>query len=385
MSGGRTLSPGEVWVREGRITSVGPPGEKETKEPEPYPTLAFPQHWLVPGFIDLHLHGAVGADLMQASVEGLGQVALFLASQGTTGFLATTLSASLEEVTAVCRTVHQTREMASPGARILGLHLEGPYLSPEYAGAHPPPRLRVPKATEVRELLARGTGLIKMVTLAPELNGADDVIEILQSHGVVASAGHSGAGYLQARRARQAGISHVTHLFNAMKPWHHREPGLAGLALTEPGISFELIADGHHLHPAVVDMCLRAAGDRAVLVSDALPAMGLPGGRYLWAGREILVDGEVARFSDGRLAGGLLGLNTALRNVSRWLGAPLEEVIPLVTRNPARVLGMEAERGDLLPGRWADLVVLDDDGTVCLTMVEGEIVYVRPGFLRLGR
>jgi len=350
-------------------------------------TLEVPDHLVVPGFIDLHLHGAAGAAVMEASKAGLMRIARFLAAHGTTGFLATTLSASPREAVALCRAVRELQDVRTGGARVLGVHLEGPYLNPRYAGAHPRERLRAPNVAKVEELLTQEPQAIKMVTLAPERKGAPEVIGLLRSRGVVVAAGHSGATYEQAGQALQLGVRHITHLFNAMRAWHHREPGLAGAVFSDSvaPLSFELIADGHHLHPVTVTMTLLAAKALPVLVSDALPVLGLSEGRYRVAEQEIMVEGETARLPDGRLAGSLLTLDRALRNVARWLNRPLPELIPLATVNPARVLGLQSQLGELLPGRRADLVVLDAEGKVCLTMVGGEVVYSLPEFDRSWR
>lgn len=338
-------------------------------------------HWVLPGFIDLHVHGGDGADTMEAREGSLLRLSRFHAAHGTTGLLATTVSASWEQLAEVLRAIERVRQKGTGGARLLGAHLEGPFLNPAYAGAHPPECLRLPDVAALANLLATAPGVVKVVTLAPELPGAPETIMFLRRQGVVVAAGHSGARLAEAEQACQWGVSHVVHLFNAMRPLHHREPGLAGFALLNQGVTFELIADGHHLHPGALELAWRLAGGRrAVLVTDAVALCGREGEVAEWAGRKVMAQHGAARLADGRLAGSLLTLERAVANTAQWLDLSLERVLPLASTNPARVLGRQADLGDLAPGKLADLVVLDAAYRVCLTMVGGEVVYCLPDF-----
>lgn len=385
ISGGRVvtpagvIAPGEVVIRGERLVAVGPygafgkdPGEK---------VVSADGCWVIPGFIDLHFHGAVGADVMDASAASLLSLSLFHARHGTTAFLATTVSAPREELREVVRRAAAWSEEGDGGARLLGVHLEGPYLNPAYAGAQPSAWLRPPDREEMADLLAIAPGCVKMVTLAPELPGALELIGFLRQQKVVVAAGHTGATFAQARPALRAGLSHVTHLFNAMRPLHQREPGLAGLALAEPVLGFSLIADGVHVHPAMLKIALGLPRRGCpVLISDALPLCGRDKGTYTWCGRRVTLQEGGARLDDGTLAGSVTTLDRALLNLTRWLDQDLPAVLPLVTANPARLLGMMGEMGRLVPGALADLAVLDDGLEVCLTVVGGRVVYAGPAF-----
>lgn len=385
ITGGRVVTPrgifepGEVLVRGERLLAVAPAGEIERSRGEE--VIAADGHWIVPGFIDLHLHGGAGADTTDATEESLIRLSCFHAEHGTTGFLATTVSASRELLCEVIHVIGRVRKRGTGGARLLGAHLEGPFLNPDYAGAHRIEYLRLPNLAEAAAFLEAAPGCIKMVTLAPELPGALETIAFLRRHGVVVAAGHSGATFAEAKRAYRRGLRHIAHLFNAMRPLHHREPGLVGFALAEGGPSFELIADGHHLHPAAVKMALRLAGGRRpVLVTDAVSVCGREDGEYEWAGQKVVAWQGVVRLADGRLAGSLVTLEKAVRNVAQWLGLSLDQVLPLASANPARVLGREEDMGALESGKLADLVVLDAEHRVCLTMVGGEVVFSRRDF-----
>jgi len=300
-----------------------------------------------PGFVDLHVHALDGAGTIgQPDVPGLSKA---LARRGVTAFLATTVAAPVEDLLPLLSPV----EVA--GARCLGVHLEGPWLSPAHAGAQPPEALSAPALPDLEQLLAAGPP--RMLTLAPELPGADAVIARAVEAGVVVALGHSGATYDEAVAAVAAGASHVTHCFNAMRPLHHREPGLPGAAVDLPDVTVEVIADGVHLHPAVVRMLWRACGaDRVCLVSDAVD-LGLPGT-------------DAARLADGTLAGSRMGLDQAVRNLVAW-GVPLVDALTMASVTPGARLGVPA----LAVGAPADLVLLSSALEPIMTVAGGEVVW----------
>lgn len=315
---------------------------------------------LAPGFVDLHVHALEGSGLVGSGAPDLEGLSRALARRGVTGFLATTIAQPVDEllpVLALARVRAQDRA-ALPGARCLGVHLEGPWLAPDRAGAQPPDALCDPDLDDLDRLLSAGPPAL--VTIAPELPGALPVIAAAAAAGVVVSLGHSAATYEQAATAVAAGARHVTHCFNAMAGLHHREPGLVGLALDHPGLTVEAIADGVHLHPAMVRLLWRLCGPaRVCLVSDAVD-IDLPGG-------------PAARLADGTLAGSRIGLDAAVRNLVSW-DVPLADALTMASTTPARVVG---RAHGIVAGGPADLVLLDDELEVLATVVGGAVAWQR--------
>ena len=326
---------------------------------------------LAPGLIDLQLNGGFGHDFT-AAPESVWQVAASLPEHGVTAFLPTILSSPAEVVAEAQGALGGGPPAGFAGAQPLGLHLEGPFLNPAKRGAHNPRHLRLPDLGE-----AEGWSLeagVRLVTLAPELPGALEFVRVLRGRGVVVSAGHSLATYAEALAGFEAGIAYGTHLFNAMPPLEHRAPGLAGALLAEERATLGLIADGIHLHPAVVALALQAAGPRRVnLVTDAMSALGMPPGRYRLGDEEVFVDDGSARLADGRLAGSVLSLDQAVRNLIAFTGCSPQAALSAATEVPARLLGLDGERGRIAPGLRADLVLLDADLQVRLTVIGGKI------------
>jgi N-acetylglucosamine-6-phosphate deacetylase len=269
--------------------------------------------------------------------------------------------------------VTQGRPAGFRGATPLGLHVEGPFLNLKKKGAHNPAYLRAPDLDTVADW-SPATG-VRLVTLAPELPGALDVAAALASRGVLVSAGHSMATYAEATAGFDAGVRYGTHLFNAMPPLEHREPGLPGALLSDDRPTVGLIADGVHTHPAVITMVWRALGQRLNLVTDAMAALGMEPGTHLLGDYEVFVDETSCRLANGTLAGSILSLDEALRNLVRYGGCTLEEALPTVTTTPARAIGLDHERGRIAPGFVADLVLLSPDLRVHGTIAEGQLVY----------
>lgn len=385
ITGGRVItpnaviSPGNVLVVGCRLAAIGqaakPANGISIRE------ISADGCWVVPGFIDLHLHGGNGSDVMDGSPDSFQRLSLFQAQHGITGFLPTTVSVPSEELIRTVKGINQARVEGICGARILGAHLEGPFLNPDYAGAHPVEYLQQPSLARASEFLGAVPGLVKIVTMAPELLQAEAVVRFFRDQGVVVAAGHTGIDFAGALKAKEWGVSHAAHLFNAMKGIHHREPGLAGGWLTEQNTSFELVADGWHVHPAVIKMALSCARGRAVLVTDAMPAAGSGDGEYLLGRMAVSVHNGVARTPNGSLAGSLLTMDMALRNVGSWMGSELPDIIDLVSLNPARVLGLEKETGSLETGKLADITLLDHNWEVRMTIQSGQVIFDRDGRL----
>ena len=333
---------------------------------------------LAPGLIDLHTHGGGGADIMsgtEAAVQALGQ---FLARHGVTSYLPTTVSAGPDELTTVIDAVAPllTAPQAG-GARPLGVHLEGPFLAHSHRGAQTPSALRLPDPVEYRSWFEGG--VVKLVTAAPELTGAPAMIAAAAAADVRVAVGHTAADYEQAVVAFDRGADQVTHTFNGMPGLHHREPGMIGAALTDGRVYAQIIVDGHHLHPAVVDLVVRAKGPgRTLLVSDSIVAAGLPDDEYELGPTWIRVTDGVPRTQDGGLAGSVLTLDAAVRNVREATGLPLRDCLAMATSSPAAAMGWSATRGHLRVGREADLTLCTTELEVLATWVAGDLVHRHP-------
>ena len=321
------------------------------------------------GFIDLHIHGSGGADVMDATPEALEQLSATLLRSGTTGFLATTMTMSEEEIVAALENVWKYGGSVS-GAQILGVHLEGPFINPDRHGAQDRRYVRKPDM----DLIAPYMEMIKMITLAPEVEGAKQFIADMRSTypEVILSIGHSDASFEIAQQSFEWGISHATHLFNAMNPLHHRAPGIVG-AVFESDVSCDIIADLVHLHPALLSLVYRMKRERLVLITDAMRAGCMKCGSYDLGGRSVEVSKGKALLSDGTLAGSVLKINEALANMVRHTAMTCTEAVDAVTRLPARMLGLK--KGQLRQGYDADIVIFDEDFGIISTIVGGTIKY----------
>lgn len=367
----QVLQDGALLIEDGRIAALGPAGTLTV--PPGTPVLDASGLNLTPGFIDMQFNGGFGDDFT-ADPTTIWQVAARLPRYGVTAFLPTVITSPLTTVAAAQAIVTQPPASEPTGAVPLGLHIEGPFLNPQKKGAHNPAYLRNPDVEAIASWSpAQG---VRLVTLAPELPGALGLVERLHARGILVSAGHSTASYAEATAGFDAGIRYGTHLFNAMPPLGHREPGLPGALLTDTRPVVGLIADGIHTHPAMVDLAWQALGSRRLnLVTDAMAALGMPPGRQLLGDFEVLVDEVSARLPDGTLAGSILSLDQALRNLLAFTGCSLAEALPTITSTPARALGMAGERGSLAVGYRADLVLLDRELQVAATLVGGKVVY----------
>lgn len=344
--------------------------------------------YICPGFIDIHVHGGGGSDVMDGTREALDTIARSHARFGTTGLLATTMTAPFAQLEDVVRVVGAAaaepfvRQREPAGARILGLHLEGPYINPERAGAQNPEHMGPPDMVELERLVAAADGSWRLITLAPELPGALGAIRYLREQGVRVSAGHTASDWETARQALAAGATHLTHTFNAMNGLHHREPGLLGAMLDDDAVWAELIADGLHVHPVMMRLLYKLKGvDKLVLITDAMRAQGCPDGEYTLGDLPVVVkDGEARLRSKvpgepGALAGSVLTMNGAVRRMVQDVGVSLVEAVRMASYNPAAAIGMQDSKGALAKAYDADVVVLDDDFNVQMTAVEGCIVY----------
>lgn len=336
---------------------------------------------VVPGLLDVHTHGAAGVQVIDGPDADLDRLAGFYAAHGVTGFLAT-VGGSRDHVLAGVAAV-RTRLAEAPaqasGARCLGVHLEGPFISPAALGAFRPDSALAPDPAFLREVLDAAGGYLRLLTLAPELPGAEEIIELALAHGVACSLGHSVASAEVVGRAVDLGARSVTHLFNAMAPFHHREPGVVGAALSDPRLVCELVADGVHVDPTAVAVAVRAKGvDGLVLVSDSVSATGLADGTYELEEQQVTVRDGAARLADGTLCGSTLTLDRAVAHVAQWAGVAWEDALRSATVVPARLLGLGDELGTIAVGRAADLAAFDVDHRLLWTSVGG-VLHEREG------
>ncbi|WP_297211780.1 N-acetylglucosamine-6-phosphate deacetylase [uncultured Flavonifractor sp.] len=366
--------PADLAVEDGIITAVTQGCHNVKNLPE----LDASGLRVVPGFLDVHTHGAAGVDVNAADVEGLRTIGRFFASQGVTGWLCSVLTDTVEQTLWCMEQARQVIEGGPyDGAALLGVHLEGPCLSTEYKGAMPEHLLM---HTADAELFARyqkaSGGHIRYVTLSPEIPGVAEMIPQLTAMGIVCAMGHSGAGYGQAMACVKAGVRSCTHLGNAMRLFHQHDPAIFGAAL-ESDVYVEAICDGRHLHPGTVRLYLKAKGyDRVLSITDSIMAAGLPDGNYKLGVNDVIVEDGDAKLPNGVRAGSTLTLAQALRNLMAFTGRPTETVVPLMTANPARLMGWTG-KGEIGQGKDADLVLLDADAQVVRTIVGGRTVYTR--------
>ena len=364
-----------IVVQGSKILAVGPRGKVDL--PRGAREINTHGRTVVPGFVDVHIHGAGGHDVMEGSRESLEIISATVAAHGTTSLVATTVTASEKEtrdsVAGIAHFIlstsqYPTRELS---AEILGIHFEGPFISPARRGVHPAKWILPPSLEVLAQLLKEASGTAQILTLAPEMPGALELISAAREAGLVVSLGHTDATYEQAQAAIELGASHAAHVFNAMRPFSHRETGVIGAVLTSPKVSAELIADGVHVDEAAMRMLVELkTPERVILVSDGISATGMPDGKYQLGMFEVKVSGGVARNSEGKLAGSTLTLDRAVRNMVA-LGVPLASALRMVTANPARQIGLGARKGVLAPGADADLVFLDDQLEVSGVMTRG--------------
>lgn len=326
--------------------------------------------FVAPGFIDIHTHGCNGADTMDGTVEAIQAMSAFWPAHGTTSFLPTTMTADVKSIQKSISAVFQAMKMPS-GADILGINLEGPFLCPRAKGAHREELIVNPSVPSYESMLPDNMDIVRIVTVAPDALDAEKLIRYLQDNGVVASIGHTTATYEQCQVAFKSGAKHCTHFYNAMSPLKHREPGAVGALLENVDVTIELIADLIHVHPAALKLAYRLkAPSHIALITDSTVATGLKDGKYICGGLEVSVQKGSVRLSDGTLAGSILTLDQALRNMTKT-GIPMEGCIPMLTETPARVAGAGGYKGKIAKGYDADLVILDKELVVKGTMVRG--------------
>ncbi len=332
---------------------------------------------VIPGLIDIHTHGAVGVDVNGASAGDYEKICRFFASQGTTAWQGSVLTDTREQ-TLWCIDQYQAwKQLPHKGAELLGIHLEGPFLCAQYKGAMPEHLLKTPDMELLKEYQDAAEGDIRYITVSPEVEGVLESIPHMKRLGMQVAIGHSGADYDTARKAIQCGAMAATHTSNAMRLLHQHEPAIWGAVLEDDDVFCEIICDGRHLHPGTVRFIIKMKGlDRIVAITDSIMAAGLPDGKYkLGVNDVVVVDGDARLAEGGSRAGSTLTMAQALRNVLAYTGKPLQDILPIFTENPAKLIGVYDQMGSLAPGKAANLVVLDEDNQVCRTFVRGQECY----------
>jgi len=361
----------DILVQDGIIVQIG----KVSKNHESGHLLDADGRMVVPGFIDVHIQGAGGADILDGTLDALQTISKTLARYGTTSFLATTVVHSHKDNHHLELAAQYTGENLG-GAHLLGIHLEGPFVNPKKKGGMATTSIYDYSSKALDDIFNITGSTLKMMTIAPELAGNLDAINRLVDFGVIASFGHSNATYDETARGLKAGITHVTHLFNAMPPFHHRSPGPLPAIFENEDVSVQIIADGVHLHPSVVNMAYQLVGEkRTICITDGIQAIGLPEGRYLYNGREYESKNGAARYLDGTLIGTAISLEQISLRFMEFTACSLETAINTGTKNPAKLLGIADRKGTIEIGRDADLVVLDKDLSVWATVIAGRVVF----------
>ena len=330
--------------------------------------------YVAPGLVDIHIHGYLGEDTSDGSVEGIRKMAEGIVKNGVTAWLPTTMTVSYDDLRHAFDAVRVLMDKKNnpKGAQIMGVHAEGPFINPSKKGAQAVEYIRPADAP----FLIENSDVIRIVTIAPEMPGALDCIrEVTEKTSILVSMGHTAANYETAKAGIEAGVRHATHLFNAMTPLNHRDPGVAGAGLTDARVSCELIADTFHIHPALFALVARMKGEQLVLITDCTRAGGLADGEYTLGGQPIFVHGIECRLADGTIAGSVLKLNNAIRNMRDHTSLPLEQIVRMASINAARCIGLDKTKGSLEAGKDADIILADENFAVSETIIAGETVW----------
>ena len=368
---GKGIVVTSVAVENGKIVKIGDNLDVEEYLPASENLL------VVPGFIDQHTHGADGCDAMDGTVANVSKMAVAVAQEGTTAFLPTTMTQSVENICVALKAINEyMHEEHETGAKVLGVHLEGPYISTDFIGAQPLEYVQTPSVESFKVYQEASGDNIRIVSLAPEVEGSDELIKYLVENNIVASIGHSNSKYGDIEKAVKAGVKCVTHTFNAQKPLHHREIGTVGSALLIDDLNCELICDTIHVSVPAIKLVVKSKpADKVTLITDSLRAKYLPDGDYDLGGQAVVVVNGEARLHNGTLAGSVLKMNVAVKNVHQLAGVELTKVLDMASINPAKNIGVDHERGSIKEGKYADFVVLDQDFEVVMTISEGKVIY----------
>ena len=369
MSNGEILQGENLLIDGGRIIDKGEEVSSDNAE-----TIDLRGLLVMPGFIDIHVHGAVGYDVMDSTYQALEAISAHKIKEGCTSFCPTTITAPIDMTVSAIKNIRSAMEQGVSGAKIIGTFLEGPYINPKYKGAHLEKYIRPVDIEEIKELISAGEGCVTSIIIAPELPGAINAIKDLVEMGVQVRLGHSSATIDIVEKAVEAGANTVVHCFNAMSPLHHREPGMVGAALATPQLKGELICDLVHVHPKVCKILAMAKGAKGtVLVTDCMAAGGLADGEYNLGELNVTVSGGVSRMPDGTLAGSTANMLECVRNMHKIVDIPLEDAVKMATATPASALGIFDKVGSLDRGKAADIIAIDDNFELKFVMVDGII------------
>ncbi|SES36719.1 N-acetylglucosamine-6-phosphate deacetylase [Salipaludibacillus aurantiacus] len=374
-----TIDNPVIEIENGKVISVKESDGNITEQIDEKVVFSEPVR-IVPGFIDIHIHGADGADIMDGTPGAVYTMKKALPEEGTTAFLATTITQSAEEKIKALESVRTVIEEQNPnsGAEVLGVHLEGPFISKKRAGAQPPQHIGPADIQLFRRFQEASGGNIKLVTMAPEEDKNGELVKELTGQKVIPSIGHSDASYEEVRTAVGRGVSHVTHLFNGMRGAHHRDIGVAGGALLHEELVTEMIVDGIHISAPMVKLAYKNKGpERIILITDAMRAKGLQEGKFALGGQTVHVEGDRAVLEDGTLAGSIIKMNEAIRNMMAFTECSFEEAVQMATINPARQLGIQDRKGSIKEGKDADFSIVTSDLEVVQTYIGGNKVFDR--------
>lgn len=365
-----TLQPAAIAVKDNLIAAI-----IRGDMPEGDEVLDLTGYRVLPGLIDTHMHGGNGFDTMDCKAESIDGMSEYLAGVGVTTFYPTTVTSSLERTVKAVQVVADCKERGVKGAKIAGIYLEGPYINPKLKGAHPTEYIVDINLDDLKTVIEAARGNVRTVAIAPEKAGAIEAIRFLTEQGITVTLGHSDATYDETKAAIAAGARAGIHIFNAMRPLHHREPGILGAALTIDGFAAEMICDGIHVHPRSLEIVTRCKHPEDVLlITDCMCAGGMPDGRYMLGELPTVVKEGVARTEEGALAGSTLKLIDGVKNAVELVGVPFETAIRFATENPARQLGILDTTGTLEKDKAADMIAIDDDYRVVLVVIDGKIV-----------
>jgi N-acetylglucosamine-6-phosphate deacetylase len=365
------IENGTVVIEGEKITFVGPSYDTD----EPYEEIVLPTSYnIIPGMIDIHIHGAGGADMMDATPDSLETIAKLLPREGTTSFLATTITQSDAAIEKALENIASYSNKEN--AEVLGIHLEGPFINPEMAGAQPKEYISNIDLEKFKRWQRRSGNQIKLVTFAPELEGSREFVQFLSAEGIVASVGHSNAVFTDVKKLTEVGLTHATHLFNQMRGLHHREPGVVGAAFLLENVTAELIVDGLHVCQETVQLAYQVIGkDRLLLITDAMRAKGMGDGVFDLGGQAVKVTAGKAVLEDGTLAGSVLKMNDAVKNMMNYTGCSLRDITVMTAVNPAQKIGVFDRKGSIATGKDADFVVLNENNEVVMTFCRGKLVW----------
>ncbi|ELV8589016.1 TPA: N-acetylglucosamine-6-phosphate deacetylase [Vibrio vulnificus] len=330
---------------------------------------------LMPGLIDSHVHGSQGCDVMDATHASLNTMSRYFASLGVTAFVATTVTAPVAKIRAALAQVAKSKQQGVEGAEILGAYLEGPYFTEKNKGAHPTQWFRELAVEELDNWISYSDNQLLKVALAPEKEGALAAIRYLANQGIIVMLGHTDASYQQVKLALDAGAKGIVHCYNGMRGLHHRDPGVVGAGLLHPECYVEMISDGHHVHPAAIEVAHRCCGSRMTLITDAMCATGMPDGQYTLGEYQVEMKQGVVTTQEGGLAGSTLTLIEGVKNIQRWLNLPFEQAWLMASHTPAKSLGIQHQLGTLEVGKRASMVALGSDFSIDKTWVNGRLVF----------